>query len=135
MNLTDQASEIISQEAHTDDDIIELQKIKWRMTLAYKRHAMATWHKEDWYNRYRSKRYIVRKEWDVVRENWKKFTDQDANTYSKNEAESHEQRGWYRATIWENKWMRASIQAIDTFCIAFYRKDKNQQSASMTTQG
>lgn len=129
MSLAETASKIIEQKAHTEDDITELQRIKWRMVLLYDEAVSISWLSEELYNSIRSNKYIEVK--TKTRGDGKRFTDNEADRISKQEAED---KYWnYRTAKAKAMGMQAKIKAISDFCVDYYTRRKSESIASNTT--
>jgi hypothetical protein len=73
MNLIEQANSIIDQEAHTDEDITNLQRIKFKMSRLYDEYSTQSGLQETLYNQTRSEVYITAKK--KAKESDKKYTE------------------------------------------------------------
>lgn len=124
MTLTEKASEIIMQPSHTDDDILELQRIKRQMTNLYSKTNSLWAEAEEQYNKERARKYVVLME--------EKMTQWDREKSAKHFAE--EEYWDYRTIKAKADGMKETIRAIETFCIAYYTKTKAERSAAMTIQ-
>ena len=124
MSLIDRASAIISEVSHTDDDIMELARIKWEMALLYWKTHILWAESEENFNKERASKYVQLME--------EKMTQWDREKKAK---ESAEIAYWsYRAINAKANAIKESIRSIEWFCIAYYRKAKSEESASTNLQ-
>lgn len=94
MNLTDKANAIISQPALTDQDVTELQKIRYEMSCLYSNYLITQSDKETSYNKDRANKYLEYRK--KAKESGEKYTEKDIEMMTKKYAE--EKRGDYRIT-------------------------------------
>lgn len=116
MNLRNKALSIINQKACTDDDILELSRISFKMSIAYSKAREIVWEMEWNYNKSRSEKTLEAKkeiEWISMSE-----SEQTGKFYA--ECKYWEYRKHYESCVW----MRSVIEQIDAFRIAYYRKEK-----------
>lgn len=126
MNLTDKANAIISQPALTDQDVTELQKIRYEMSCLYSNYLITQSDKETSYNKDRANKYLEYRK--KAKESGEKYTEKDIEMMTKKYAE--EKRGDYRITDAKAKWFKAIIDAISSVCIDYYAKQKSNIESS-----
>lgn len=120
MSLLEQANKIIMQAWHTDDDITELHKIKWQLSLLYNDYSSYAWNRETAYNKKRADAYSHYKK--LAKLKGEKYSDKTIEVMAKKQAE--DDFGDYREMSWNAKWMYAIIETINSFCIDYYTRQK-----------
>lgn len=85
MTLQEQANTIIMQKGHTPDDITELCRIRWLMSMKYSNLSLQAASMEQKYELAKPSRYIAYKQKMKASDN--KYTDEDAKRVSRQESE------------------------------------------------
>lgn len=129
--LVESAEEIINLPDHVPEDITELQRIRRKMVRVYKSTSEKAASTEELYEHSRAERYLEIKAWEK-RPDGKSYTDRDAEMAAKLEAEK---KYWHHRLLKaKSQGMRATIDAVQAFCMDYYTKAKNERDAAMVTE-
>lgn len=123
-SLIEQASDIINQTAHTPDDITELHRIKWKLVNEYAEWTEILWKSTEAYERLRMSTYVK------ARQANKK--DAESKEIARSEATKKYGNKFLYEQFLQGK--KQQIQAIRDFCIDYYHKRNEENSASMVLQ-
>lgn len=118
--LYEQADTIINQKSHTDDDIKDLARIKYKLTRLVRQYdVIANWLEEE-YNKHRWSAFVEIKR--KYKDEWHRITDSEAERYAKDKSEDEY---WsYRSSKANVRWMYAEIWAIEQFIITIQSERK-----------
>ena len=120
MSLRDRAREIILQKDHTDEDIVELSRISYDMSLNYYKARIIVWKLEWEYNKARPEKTLESKE--TGKTMW--FAEQTGKLYA-------ECKYWdYRKIYQDCVGMSTVIEQINAFRFAYYRLAKGVEAVT-----
>lgn len=118
--LYEQADEIINQTSHTDEDIKNLARIKYKLTRLVRQYDTLANSLEEQYNKRRWSAYIEIKK--KYKDDWRRITDSEADRYAKDKSEDE---FWgYRSAKANVRGMYAEIGAIEQFIITLQSNRK-----------
>ena len=126
--LTEQATAIIDKKFYNDEDIQELQRIKFHMSLLFEQTNTLWSEIEEKYNLSRPKYYHEAKH--EAMERGEKLSETKAESIGKFKAE--QEFGNYRSTKESARGMTAIIRAIEGVCVTYHTANKHSHDAEFT---
>lgn len=123
--LSEQAKDIIEQPALNIEDIKNLCKIRFKMSLQYNEAKQLAGRMESAYNKGRPEKYISFKE--QAKKKGNKYTETEFTEAAKLHAES--EYGTRREVKAKCNGFMAVMQSIEAVCMAFYVENKSIDKA------
>lgn len=117
-SIKEQVLEIVDKGFYTFDDIEQLERLKFHMSLEYERLNNQWTQMEVDYNQWRSSKYIEL--YEKTKKDW--FSKESAKDYAEN-------RYWhYRVMNSEAQWLAKVIKAIEWVILTFHARNKHDHN-------